>query len=107
MLLPFGNIVFCNFIGQEHIVNVLIGGISVRSALIEYKSAVCAAECCTNMNGFSLGGVHLLCEMVDQSMAAALKGKRNPIYKIPFDVQLFSHASATPRNRSTELSGAF
>ena len=74
MFLPFGAISFCNFIGQQSVIPALTGPIAVRSALMEYKAASSAAECAVSMNGFSLGGVHLLVEAVDSAMADALRG---------------------------------
>lgn len=74
VFLPFGAITFCNFIGQQSVIPALTGPITVRSALIEYKAASCAAECVVSMNGFSLGGVHLLVETVNSAMADTLKG---------------------------------
>ena len=44
VMLPFGEITFCNFIGQESILPVLTGAITVRSALIEYKNSTNAME---------------------------------------------------------------
>ena len=82
VFLPFGNITFCNFIGQETLLTVLTGAVTVRSILIEYKNPVNAAECFSSMNGFNLGGVHLIVETVDQSMAAALKGAYFKIFHV-------------------------
>ena len=74
VFLPFGAIVFCNFIGQESAYPSATGPVIVRSALIEYRQPSSTAECITNMNAFSLGGVHLLLDAVDATMATALKG---------------------------------
>jgi hypothetical protein len=74
VFLPFGAIVFCNFIGQESAYPSATGPVVVRSALIEYRQPSSTAECITNMNAFSLGGVHLLLDAVDATMATALKG---------------------------------
>jgi hypothetical protein len=74
VFLPFGAISFCNFVGQQSVIPALTGPIAVRSALMEYKAASSAAECAVCMNGFSLGGVHLLVEAVDSAMAEALRG---------------------------------
>ena len=74
VFLPFGAIVFCNFIGQESTYSSATGPVIVRSAILEYKLPSSTAECVTNMNAFSLGGVHLLLDAVDAAMATALKG---------------------------------
>lgn len=74
VFLPFGPIEFCNFIGQETFVPSLTGLITVRSALIEYNAASSAAECAVNMNGFSLGGVNLMVEAIDSTIATVFKG---------------------------------
>ena len=74
VFLPFGAIVFCNFIGQESTYSSATGPVIVRSAILEYKLPSSTAECVTNMNAFSLGGVHLLIDAVDAAMATALKG---------------------------------
>ena len=75
------HIQFCNFIGQESVLAILTGAITVRSILIEYKNALNATECSLSMNGFNLGGVQLIVDTVDQAMAAALKGLSSRILR--------------------------